>query len=84
MHSTSVSNIYPRLEGPPQIGHPTQTKRPVDLLIKSIPPLAISLLLNLEVAQIGRSVMFSDEQKLLFKGWKKGFVMNTKLDFKRH
>jgi hypothetical protein len=26
-------------------------------------------------------MLFSDEQKLLFKGWKKGFVMNTKLDF---
>jgi hypothetical protein len=26
-------------------------------------------------------VLFSDEQKLLFKGGKKGFVKNTKLDF---
>ncbi len=42
---------------------------------------AISLLLNIEAAQWGRSVLFSDEQKLLFKGGKKGFVKNTKLDF---
>jgi hypothetical protein len=41
----------------------------------------VSLLLNLEAARQGRSVLFSDEQKLLFKGGKKGFVMNTKLDF---
>ena len=27
MHSISASNVYPRLEGPPQIGHPTQTKK---------------------------------------------------------
>jgi hypothetical protein len=44
---------------------------------------AVSLLLNLEAAQQGRSVLFSDEQKLLFKGGKKGFVKNTKLDFMR-
>jgi hypothetical protein len=44
---------------------------------------AVSLLLNLETAQQGRSMLFSDEQKLLFEGWKKGFVMNTKLDFMR-
>jgi hypothetical protein len=31
---------------------------------------AISLLLNLEAARQGRSVLFSDEQKLLFEGWK--------------
>jgi hypothetical protein len=43
--------------------------------------LAISLLLNLEAAGRGRSMLFSDEQKLLFKGGKKGFVKNTKLDF---
>jgi hypothetical protein len=42
---------------------------------------AVSLLLNLEAAQQGRSMLFSDEQKLLFKGGKKGFVKNTKLDF---
>jgi hypothetical protein len=51
----------------------------VALLINS----AVSLLLNLEAAQQGRSMLFSDEQKLLFEGWKKGFVMNTKLDFMR-
>jgi hypothetical protein len=45
---------------------------------------AVSLLLNLEAAQQGRSMMFSDEQKLLFEGGKKGFVKNTKLDFMRH
>jgi hypothetical protein len=44
---------------------------------------AVSLLLNQGAAQQGRSVLFSDEQKLLFKGWKKGFVMNTKLVFMR-
>jgi hypothetical protein len=38
-------------------------------------------LLNLEAAQQGRSVLFSDEQKLLFKGGKKGFVKNTKFNF---
>jgi hypothetical protein len=42
---------------------------------------ALSLLLNLEAAQQGRSVLFSDEQKLFFEGGKKGFVNNTKLDF---
>jgi hypothetical protein len=52
---------------------------PVELSIDS----AVSLLLNLEAAQQGRSVLFSDEQKLLFKGGKKGFVKNTKLDFMR-
>jgi hypothetical protein len=36
--------------------------------------LAVSLLLNLEAARQGRSVLFSDEQKLLFKGRKKGFA----------
>ncbi len=35
---------------------------------------AVSLLLNLEAAQRGRSMLFSDEQKLLFKGRKKGFA----------
>jgi hypothetical protein len=44
---------------------------------------AVSLLLNLEAAQQGRSVLFSDEQKLLLKGGKKGFAKNTKLDFMR-
>jgi hypothetical protein len=43
----------------------------------------VSLLLNQGAAQQGRSVLFSGEQKLLFEGWKKGFVMNTKLDFMR-
>jgi hypothetical protein len=41
----------------------------------------VSLLLNLGAAQQGRSMLFSDEQKLLFEGWKKGFVMDTKLEF---
>jgi hypothetical protein len=44
---------------------------------------AVSLLLNLEAAQQGRSMLFSDEQKLLFEGGKKGFVENTKLDVMR-
>jgi hypothetical protein len=52
---------------------------PVELSIDS----AVSLVLNLEVAQQGRSVLFSDEQKLLVKGSKKGFAENTKLDFMR-
>jgi hypothetical protein len=42
---------------------------------------ALSLLITLEAAQQGRSVLFSDEQKLLFQGWKKGFVKNAKLNF---
>jgi hypothetical protein len=45
------------------------------------PSTAVSLLLNLEAAQQGRSVLFSDEQKILFRGGKKGFVKNTKLNF---
>ncbi len=44
---------------------------------------AVSLLFNLEAARQGRSVLFSDEQKLLFEGGKKGFAKNTKLDFMR-
>jgi hypothetical protein len=43
---------------------------PVELSIDS----AVSLLLNLEAAQPGRSVLFSDEQRLLFEGRKKGFA----------
>jgi hypothetical protein len=35
---------------------------------------AISLLLNLEAAQQGRSMLFSDKQKLLFKGGKEGLL----------
>ncbi len=42
--------------------------------------LAVSLLLNLEAVQRGRSMLFSDEEKLLFEGRKKGFAKNTKLD----
>jgi hypothetical protein len=34
----------------------------------------MSLLSNLEAAQQGRSVLFSDEQKLPFKGGKKGLL----------
>ena len=51
--------------------------------IKNAQEAAVSLLLNLGAAQQGRSMMFSGEKKILFKGWKKGFVMNTKLDFMR-
>jgi hypothetical protein len=36
--------------------------------------IVVSLLLNLEAAQQGRSVLFSDEQKLLLEGRKKGFA----------
>jgi hypothetical protein len=45
---------------------------------------ALSLLIKLEAAQQGRSMLFSAEQKLLFEGLKKGFVKNTKLDCMRH
>jgi hypothetical protein len=48
-----------------------------------IPKPAVSLLLNLEAAQQGRSMLFSDEQKLPFEGGKKGSAKNTKLDFMR-
>jgi hypothetical protein len=41
---------------------------------------AVSLLLNLKAARQGRSMLFSDEQKLPFEGGEKGFVKNTKLD----
>jgi hypothetical protein len=39
--------------------------------------IAVSLLLNLEAAQRGRSVLFLDEQKLLFKGGKRGLLRTT-------
>jgi hypothetical protein len=42
-----------------------------------------AFLLNLEAARLERSMLFSDEQKLLFEGGKKGFAKNTKLDFMR-
>ena len=45
--------------------------------------IAVSLLLNLEAARYGRSVLFSDEQKLLLESGKQGFVKNNKLDFVR-
>jgi hypothetical protein len=61
--------VSPRRQGSPS----------VELSIDSV----VSLLLNLGAAQQGRCVLFSDEQKLLLEGWKKGFVMNTKLDFMR-
>jgi hypothetical protein len=58
-------------------GFPKEARvTPVELLIDS----AVSLLHNLEAARQGRSVLFSDEQKLLVKGGKKGFAKNTKLD----
>jgi hypothetical protein len=63
-------SVSPRRQGSPT----------VELLMDS----AISLLLNLEAAQQGRSMLFSNEQKLLFEGLKKGVVLNTKLDFMRH
>ncbi len=61
--------VSPRRQGSPS----------VELSINS----AMSLLLNLGAARQGRSMLFSGEQKLLFKGWRKGFFMNTKLDFLR-
>jgi hypothetical protein len=45
---------------------------------------AVSLLINLETAQRGRSVLLLDEQKLLVNEKKKGFAKNTKLDFYEH
>jgi hypothetical protein len=48
--------VSPRRQGSPS----------VELLIDS----AVSLLLNLGAARQGRSVLFSDEQKLRFKGWR--------------
>jgi hypothetical protein len=42
---------------------------------------AVGLLLNLETAHQGRSVLLSDEQNLLLKETNKGFVENTKMDF---
>jgi hypothetical protein len=44
---------------------------------------AVGLLLNLETAQLGRSVLLSDEQNLLLKETKKGFLENTKMDSMR-
>jgi hypothetical protein len=43
--------------------------------------LPLAFLLNLEAAWQGRSVLFSDEQKLLFEEGEKGFTKNTKFDF---
>ncbi len=59
--------VSPRRQGSPS----------VELSIDS----AVSLLFNLGAARQWRSVLFSDEQKLLFEGWIKGFVKSTKLDF---
>jgi hypothetical protein len=42
---------------------------------------AVSLLINLETAQQGRSVLLSDEQRLLFKGRKKGVCLEYQMDF---
>jgi hypothetical protein len=55
----------------------------VDIANRDISYIVVSLLFNLGATQRGRSVLFSDEQKLRFEGWKKGFVVNTKLDFMR-
>jgi hypothetical protein len=51
------------------------------IYFKHLETIAISLLFNLETARRGRSVLFSDEQKLMFEVGKKGFAKNTKLDF---
>jgi hypothetical protein len=40
-----------------------------------------SHLSKLGASRQGRSMLFSDEQKFLFEGWKKRFVMNSNLDF---
>ncbi len=50
---------------------------PVELLVDS----AISLLINLETAQQGRSVLLSDEQKLLVKEGKRGLLRTPKWVF---
>jgi hypothetical protein len=47
---------------------------PVELLINS----AIGPLLNLEAAQLGRSVLLSDEQNLLLKEGKRGLHRTPK------
>ncbi len=62
--------VSPRRQGSPS----------VELSLDS----AVSLLLILGAAPQGRSVLFSDEQKLWFEGSKMGFVTNTKLYFMRH
>jgi hypothetical protein len=50
---------------------------PVELLINS----AISLLINLETARQGRSMLLSDEQRLLFEGRKKGVCLEYQIGF---
>jgi hypothetical protein len=52
---------------------------PVGLLIDS----AVGLLLNLEAAQQGGSVLFSGEQNLLLKEGKRGLRRTPKMDFMR-
>jgi hypothetical protein len=66
-----------------------QPPKQVDVIFAAVEGVygpALSLLLNLEAAQQGRRVLFSDKQKLLSEGGKKGFAKNTKskLDFTRH
>jgi hypothetical protein len=48
------------------------------------PITAVSLLLNLETAQQGRSMLFSDEQRLLSKGRKKGVCIEHQIGFYEH
>ncbi len=62
-----------------QVTHPHNMNEQDNKSMPVPPPLvprttAISLLLNLEAAQQGRRVLFSDEQTLLFKRRKKGFA----------
>jgi hypothetical protein len=59
--------VSPRRQGSPS----------VELSIDS----AVSCVFNLGEARQGRSMLFSDEQKLLFEGGKKGFVKSTKIGF---
>ncbi len=59
--------FLPKVCWEPQVLH-------IPVCYQPIQPLAVSLLLNLEAAQWGRRVLFSDEQRLLFEGRKKGFA----------
>ncbi len=72
--ATSVGNTCPAL---PTLRRPHTRGGVVPLIV------AVSFLSNLEAARRGRSMLFSDEQKLPFKGGKKGFAKNNKLDFMR-
>jgi hypothetical protein len=65
-----------------RLNHDIMASFPLDCHPELLKP-AVSLLFNLDAAQWERIMLFSDEQKLLFEGGKKGFAKNTKLDFMR-